>query len=296
MLFKNAIFYKLEEPIDLTNIEKHLNDLESVEPTKHALVTIGFTPVLQDGEQYVHSLMGTHTFCLRQFKKTIPASVVAYKLKQRVKIIEEREKEPVPKKMQKQLKEEIVNELAAFTPAAPSVTYFTYFEKKQVLVVNSSSFSKAEACLSMLRKALGTLKVLPLLQKNVGTTLTSWCFDAKERPDIITILEKGKLYSNDENKAEASFNRQTMDADEVVASYESGKVVKEMAMQYDDQFSFVFTEAGIIKSIKFTDIARESMSEIPKNEMAAVFDASMAINIDTIGQFSSFLTKEFPHK
>jgi recombination associated protein RdgC len=293
MLYKNCIFYSLDEPIQMNGIEDKLNALESVEPTRHSLESSGFTPVLRDGEMYVSSLMGTHTFCLRQFKKAIPAAVVNYKLQNRIKSIEEREGQPLGSKMIKQLKEEIVNELAATVPASPSVIFFTYFEKKQLLVVNTSSFNKAELCLAMMRKALGTLKVKPMLPKNIGSTITSWVFNEEHRPNLIKILEKGKLYTPDENKSEASFNRQMMDADEVVASHDSGKVVKEMAMQFDDQFSFIFSEEGIVKSIKFTDFARESMSEIAKKEAAIIFDASMAINIDTIGQFTAFLTKEF---
>jgi recombination associated protein RdgC len=291
MLYKNAIFYILEEPIQMNGIEDKLDALISVEPPKHTLESVGFTPVLSDGEFYVSSLMGTHTFCLRKFKKAIPAAVVNYKLQKRLRSIEIRE-QVIGTKMVKQLKQEIINELSASIPASPSVIFFTYFEAKQLIVVNTNSFNNAETCLAMLRKALGTLKVKPMLQNNIRSTITSWVFTEEHRPKEITILEKGKLYTPDENKSEASFNRQMMDAEEVVASYNSGKFVKEMAMEFDELFSFVFTEDGIVKSIKFTDIARESMSEISKKEAAMIFDASMAINIDTIGQFSSFLKKQ----
>lgn len=290
-MFKNLIFYEVKEPLNLEDIETKLESFKSKEPSRTAIETIGFNVAYPSASTFVHSVGNSHYFSIRKFKKNVPPKLVNYRLNQKI-IKASENNQLIDKKMRLQFKEEIINDIASNTPAIPENITFMYDETAMVIVADCSSATKAEACLALLRKAIGSVPVIPLIKLNIAGRMTSWCFD-NELPEELEILEKGKLRASDETKSEASFNRQFMDADEVIAARESGKEVISMHFMFENDFTFILTDEGFTKSIKYTDFKIEQLGEAPKNDEAILYDTQAAINTETVRKYCEFLKREF---
>ncbi|WP_218309812.1 recombination-associated protein RdgC [Alteromonas antoniana] len=296
-MFRNYSIYKLSSPLNLDQIETHLENFRSAEPPKHSLENIGFAPVFpsvaNEEKEYCYLLEGAYYFRIQTFTKKIPPALIKYKLDEKIKDVEARNNgEPVSKKMHSELKSEIIRYLASLTPATPSSVLMMYDKKTQCIVIDASADKKAETCLALLRKAIGSVPVTPFFKHSIASELTSWCFDPKSTPDEIDILDKGKLHSLGEDASEASFTRQTMDADEVVASKEAGKVIKEILLQFEDLFSFTFCSDGKVKSLKYTDI-QQSRFHQSDTGIHASLDASLTLNTESCRSFLNFIEREF---
>lgn len=289
-MFKNYLLYSLDKKLDLESLETRLESFKSKEPSKTGIETVGFWSPFPTNDGLSHTIMNSHYFNLRFFKKNIPSKLVNYRLGQKIRKAEE-QGNPVSKKQRQELKEEIINHIASNTPAVPDSVNFMYDEDELVLCVDTSSNKKAETCISLLRKAIGSVPCKPLIPFNIASLLTSWCFE-NNLPDCLTVKEKGKLKALDETKAEASFNNQFMDAEEVIAARDSGKYLVQIALQFEDDFLFSFTEDGSVKSIKYTDFKLEEISEIPKSNEAELLDAQLALNTDSVRKFVKFVKEE----
>lgn len=292
-MFKNYIIYQLKEPLNLEGVEQKLAGMESKEPSRSVIETLGFIKPLSTSESFVHTVVDSHYFTIRKFKKNIPPKLINYRLNQRL-IKAQQNNQTVDKKMRQQLKEEITSELASNTPAIPEIINFVYDEVSQTITINCGSASKAEICLALLRKALNSVPVVPLFKTSIASNLTSWCFEG-ELPEELEILEKGKLRSHDETKSEAAFNRQFMDAEEVIAAKESGKLVVLMHFLFENDFSFSITDEGHVKSVKYTDFKLETIGDIPKNDEMAHYDAQAALNTETLRSFIEFIKRHINH-
>tara|TARA_Y100001936_G_C16009044_1_gene632457 strand:+ start:508 stop:1407 length:900 start_codon:yes stop_codon:yes gene_type:complete len=290
MLFKNAIFYKLTENVDFDKVEEQLAQYKSSPPGRHSIESIGFSPVFQDSDELAHVVKGDITFCLKKYKKSIPEALKKELLAEKIKRIEQKTGESVPKAMRNQLKQEVINHLAEQIPASPTYIFFTFLSKHNLIVVNATAFNNAELCLAMLRKALGSLPVEPLIKASLAHTLTHWCFD--KAPKNMDFKDKGKLFSLNEEKSEISFKRETLDADELITSKESGKLVKEIEFEYDEKFSATISEDGKLRAIKLSDMCLDDYYAIPKDSVAAAFDCSRVIMNETLSEFVTFLEKE----
>lgn len=293
-MFKNFILYSLTDKLDLSDIETRLNSFRSKEPSRTAIESVGFMPPFPTSEDLSYELLNSHYFCLRFFKKNIPAKLVNYQLGQKLANAKEKGRE-INKKLKQELKEEIINRIASETPAVPDTVRFMYDKDNDILCVDSSSHKKAESCIALLRKAINSVPCKPLIDFNLGFLLTSWCFDGN-LPNELTIQNKVKLKAHDDTKSEASFNYQEVDAEEVVAARDSGKLITQVSLLFDNDFTFVFSDDGTVKSIKYTDFKIEDFSDIPKANEAELFDAEMALNTDSVRKFVEFANKNIGQK
>ena len=291
MLFKNAKIYTLTQPLTLNSemLEKAFGEHEFRHCGAHDLATTGFARCI--GGFFAHEEQGMFTIRIQKEEKILPSSVVNDELEEAVERIEMETGAPVGKKAKADLKQEIVTKLLPQAFTKRTNTYGTIIPESNLVIVHAGSDSQAEAWLAMVRKALGSLPVMPFARRSIQAELTHWVTDTT--PDTISLLEEAELKATDDTGGIVRVKNQELDSAEVSAHLDAGKLVQKVAFEYDEAFSAVLCEDGSIKRIKLADHVLEENDDIPKDQVEARFDADVYLYVSTLLGFIKLIDAEF---
>ena len=154
-----------------------------------------------------------------------------------------------------------------------SVTRALVMPELNLILVDSSSYSKAEELLALLRKALGSLPVIPLnYAEQVYVHLTDWvkCHFA---PNPFETGSDCSIYGVDGEIIQ--FKNQYLPEEEVTAHIESGKKVMKLELKYGRSMSFIICSDGSLKRIKFSPEFMAANDEV--GDVAARLDADFIL-------------------
>ena len=295
MYFKNIIAYKLTQELNLNDdkLQKQLKELESRPCGNQETATIGFSsPFALAGqhEMLFHKVDNRYWFVLKKHERILPSSVVNEELEAKIEHIEAETGSPVGKKARSDLKQEIITRLLPQAFVKSTYTHGFISLKDNLVVVDSSSHGKAETFLAMLRKALGSLPVVPLVRHTLQSELTHWL--SKQTPSKISLLEEADFKSTDEQGSLIKVKNQPLDSEEVSIHLDSGKLVQRIAFEYDDTLTIALSEDGTFKKLKFTDRVIEECQDIPKDQVAARLDAEFVLISGEITNFLNYMTEQ----
>lgn len=277
-MFKNVIAYRFNKPftVDAAALESAIEDFKftpcgSQDASKH-----GFTNALgKHGHTLAHSAEGYHMVAVTKEVKMLPSSVVKEALDAKVELLEHAEGRKLAKKEKDALKDEVIQEMLPRAFTRQSVTRALIMPESQLILVDSSSYSKAEELLALLRKALGSLPVIPLSYKTpVESTLTEW-LKSGAAPLPFEIKQKAELASDVKGGGVAQFKDQDLSEDEVLAHIATGKQVHKLALNYANSMSFIACSDGSLKRIKFGDEFMALNDEL--DDVAARLDADFIL-------------------
>lgn len=291
MIFKNAKIYTLTQPLTLTSemLEKALGEHEFRHCGAQDLATMGFARCI--GGLFAHVAQGMFTIRIHKEEKLLPSSVINAKLEEAVERVEMETGAPVGKKAKSDLKQEIVAKLLPQAFTDRKSTYGTIIPESNLVIVHAGSDSQAEAWLAMVRKALGSLPVVPFARRSIQSELTNWVTDTT--PDTISLLEEAELKATDDTGGLVRVKNQELDSAEVSAHLDAGKLVQKVAFEYDEAFSAVLCEDGSIKRIKLHDCVLEENADIPNDQVEARFDADVYLYVSTLLGFIKLIDAEF---
>lgn len=293
MLFKNAKIYTLTQPLTLSRdselLEKALGEHEFRHCGAQDLATMGFARCI--GGLFAHAAQGMFTIRIQKEEKILPSSVINDELEEVVERIEMETGAPVGKKAKADLKQEIVTQLLPQAFTKRTNTYGTIIPESNLVIVHAGSDSQAEAWLAMVRKALGSLPVVPFARRSIQAELTHWVTDTT--PDTISLLEEAELKATDDTGGLVRVKNQELDSAEVSAHLDAGKLVQKVAVEYDEAFSAVLCEDGSVKRIKLADRVLEENADIPKDQVEVRFDADVYLYVSTLLGFIKLIDAEF---
>lgn len=291
MIFKNAKIYALTQPLSLTSemLEKALGELEFRHCGAQDLATMGFARCI--GGLFAHVAQGMFTIRIQKEEKLLPSSVINAKLEEAVERVEMETGAPMCKKAKSDMKQEIITKLLPQAFTDRKSTYGTIIPESNLVIVHAGSDSQAEAWLAMVRKALGSLPVVPFARRSIQSELTHWVTDTT--PDTINLLEEAELKATDDTGGLVRVKNQELNTDEVSAHLDAGKLVQKVAFEYDEAFSAILCEDGSIKRIKLADRVLEENDDIPKDQVEARFDADVYLYVSTLLGFINLITEEF---
>lgn len=291
MLFKHAKFYQLTQPlnIDAATLEQQCAEHAFRPCGAQDLKTTGWGPAI--GKCLVHQANGYFTLALKSEEKLLPARVVNRELEDKVAQIEAETGAPVGKKTMTDLKQEVISRLLPLAFVDHSYIWGTLIPSKGLVIVQASSDRAAEVFLAMLRKTIGSLPVVPLARRSITGELTHWV--TKSTPNTVTLLEEAEFKSTSEEGSIIRCKHQALDADEIRAHLDAGKMVQRVGFEYDEAFSAVMSEDGSLKRIRFTDRVLEENEDIPKDQVEARLDADIVLGASLLSQFAEFITLEF---
>ncbi|WP_339348840.1 recombination-associated protein RdgC [uncultured Alteromonas sp.] len=280
MWFKNIKAYQITQPlsIDDGDLERVLSE-QAFRPCKSQdLATMGFaSPFSQAGKQgtMFQRVGQRYWLTVKKQEKLLPAAVINAELDDMVAKIEMETGSPVGKKAKADLKQEIQTRLLPQAFTKNTYTHGFISLEDNLVAVDASADGKAEAFLALVRKAIGSLPVVPLARHSLQSELTHWLTDAA--PDGIALLEEAEFKSTDDAGSIIRCKNQPLDSDEITIHLDAGKLVQKVAFEYQDTLTAVIAEDGSLKRIKFTDRLKEETEDIPKDQVEARLDAEFAL-------------------
>lgn len=291
MIFKNAKIYTITQPLAFSSeaFEELLGEHEFRHCGAHDLATMGFARCI--GGLFAHVAQGMFTIRIQKEEKLLPGSVVNQELEEVVERIEMETGAPVGKKAKADIKQEIITKLLPQAFTNRKSTYGTIIPESNLVIVHASSDSQAEAWLAMVRKAIGSLPVVPFARRSIQSELTHWVTDTT--PDTINLLEEAELKATDDTGGLVRVKNQALDTDEVINHLDAGKLVQKVAFEYDEAFTAILCEDGSIKRIKLADRVLEENDDIPKDQVEARFDADVYLYVSTLLGFIKLIDAEF---
>lgn len=291
-MFKNVIAYRFNKPItvDAAALEPAMEDFKFTPCGSQDVSKFGFTNALgKHGHTLVHSAEGYHMVSVTKESKILPAAAVKEAKDAKVDLIEQAEGRKLAKKEKDAIKDEVILEMLPRAFTRQSVTRALIMPESQLILVDSSSYSKAEELLALLRKALGSLPVITLSYKTpVESTLTEW-LKAGAAPLPFEMQNEAELRCNETGIAR--FKDQDLSEEEVLAHIATGKQVHKLALNYGDSMSFVACSDGSLKRIKFADEFMALNDEL--DDVAARLDADFILCARALGGLMDSLAGDF---
>jgi recombination associated protein RdgC len=293
-MFKNVIAYRFNKPfeVDAEVLDWHLTDFKFTPCSSQDVSKFGFTNALgKHGQTLVNSAEGYHMVAVTKEVKMLPSSVVKEALNAKVELIERAECRKLAKKEKDALKNEVIQEMLPRAFTRQSVTRALIMPDSQLILVDSSSYSKSEELLALLRKALGSLPVIPLsYKKPVESTLTEW-LKAGAAPLPFEMQNEAELRCDETGIAR--FKDQDLSEDEVLAHIATGKQVHKLALSYGKSISFIAFSDGSLKRIKFAEEFMALNDEVGVDDAAARLDADFILCTKEIGGLMDSLAGDF---
>lgn len=279
-MFKNITAFQFNKPFttDQDTLEAALSDFQFTPCGSQDISKFGFTPAFGKlGKTLVHSADGFLMVAVTTESKIIPANSVREALDEKVAAIELAEGRKVPKKEKDAIKDEVIQEMLPRALTRKPVTKAIIMPGLQLIVVDSSSSAKAEEMLALLRKALGSLPVVPLtFEKPIESTLTEW-LKAGAAPLPFEIQDEADLKSEADDGGTVRFKQQDLREDEVLAHLATGKQAHKLALHYGKSIAFSLHSNAAIKRIRFAEEFKARNDDVGTEEPAARLDADFSL-------------------
>ncbi|WP_406666375.1 recombination-associated protein RdgC [Gallaecimonas sp. GXIMD1310] len=283
MWFKNLLLYRLTKPLSLdASFPEQLAGQRFAPCGSQDVARYGFVSPLsrrEDGE-LAHQADGNWLLCVRQEEKLLPAGVIKDALDEKVTDIEREQGRPVARKEKQAMKEEIVTSLLPRAFVKSRFTYAYISERLNMVIVDSSSASRAEEVLGLLRKAIGSLPVKPLATATpVAVSLTDWL--KTEAPAPFAVEDEAEFKSLLEEGGVIRTKKQALNNEEIATLLDQ-RLVAKLALSWPDMASFMLDEELAIKRLKFADVLREENDDIDGADKAARLDADFVLMSRTL--------------
>lgn len=302
MKFKNLQVYLItdQDAIPATRgLDEKLHGFQHREPGAQEAVTFGFTAPASVRPDYLVKQVSTLNvpillLAAKRTEKVIPPAAVKDLLAKKVQEIGEKEARAVPKKEQQRIKEEIIFSLLpnALTKSTTTYAYIDQNATPPLLVVDASTARRADDFVSLLRKALGSLPVVPLYpMKDASVAMTNMV--AKSDPPAVMSFEQTAVLEASEGKGKVTIRDLDLESDEVATHIDNGMLVTKIGLNYNDEVTFELNQDLQIKKVKLLDgVVDRIADEAPECEDEQI-SADVLIQADVFRRLISATAEAF---
>ena len=300
MFFKNIFVFAFTRPFTTTNEElnKAMQQHAFTPCGSTELRHFGWSESLGKGSLLTTESNGNVLICARSEEKILPAPVIKDLVDEKIEeFIGVMMHEP-SKKEREQIKEDVIFELLprAFSRTTDIHAYIN--TEENIIVVNTASRGKAEDVLALLRKTLGTLPVTSISpEKAPDEAMTEWLtYDGTHANCLgnnFTVGMEAHFNSLGDYSATAVVKNQDLSSDEVRAHLDADQYVTKLALEFDDEMSFILCDDLSIKRIKFFDVIAEQNDDIEYFDKNEELTAGFTLMAGELNRMISNLHAEF---
>ncbi|WP_265498871.1 recombination-associated protein RdgC [Providencia rustigianii] len=278
-IFKNAIVYRMTRDIQISSdeLEAQLKNLEFSPCGIQDMMKVGWTNPIKTGEALTHSVGNQILIVAKREEKILPTDVIKKELQAKIDKLEAEQGRRLKKTEKDSLKDEVVQDLLPRAFSKESTVSVWIDNDNQRIIVDTSSAKRAEDTLALLRKALGSLPVVPLTMKTpIELTLTDWLRDGVI-PQGFNLTDEAELKAMLAEGGIARFKKQDLVSDEIASHIEAGKLVTKLSLDWNETIQFTLRDDGSLKKIKFSDVLKAQNDDIDREDIAQRFDADFAL-------------------
>ncbi len=267
MWFKNLQIYRLPAPwkFELTELKSQLATQIFQACSNSEMQSQGWIPPRENGD-LVHVVNQQLLLQLSTERKLLPNSVINQVTKARALEIEEQQGYKPGRKLIKEIKEQVSEELLPRAFSIQRSTSVWIDPKHGWLIIDASSPARSDEVLKLLLKCIPKLP-LESLRVNLSplAAMTDWLAGNEAPPDF-TIDQDTELRSSGESKATVRYVRHTLDPKEIASHIASGKQCTKLALTWNDKVSFILTENLTIKRVQALDVLTEKLDSLQDDE------------------------------
>lgn len=253
---------------------------------------MGWATLLDEDEApLIRTIDGCSIFCLQIEEKILPATVVSQAVDEKIKQIELSENRKLRQKEKLSLKDETIMTLLPRAFSKLTKIYAYIDSKNNWLVLGTKNKGKTEQFLSMFKKTVSEDIHL---------------FSLKKMPPIMTHWLKEKSYSNsfsiekacvfqdpDQQIRMIRCQQQDLFAGCIQQLIKEGYHVKQLAISWHDQLSFVLADDFSFSGLKYQDEIREQINEVAPETALQRLDADFLIMATTLSSLLKELLELF---
>jgi recombination associated protein RdgC len=253
---------------------------QSIERERH-----GFTPAFEQ-ESLARNVNGVFWVQIMSEVKPVPGSAVKRLLRERVAELELKEARRVGKKEQKELKEQIVDELVQKAVPVQSTLTVMLDPATNLMVVGSTSTKKVDLALKLLLKCVdGFNPAYMRFEKSVQGQMTELLMD--EDSSIFATDSSLVLKGLGTPAPTVRFAKHSLAGPEVITHLNAGMRPISLELGWRDRLSFVLTEKLEIKGLNYLELVTSELESAPPEDPAELIDAMLMVQT---GEVRAMLT------
>ncbi len=241
------------------------------------------SPYADDDAALVASVGDARLLAVGAESRVLPAAAVNAELARRVTAKEQAAGRPLGSRARRQLREDLLGELLPRALVVPSRRWLLLDAARGLLWVDSASRKAAEAAISLLRQALGSLPALPLAAEVAPRAVLSGWLVGDVLPAGFALGDEVELRDPADHGAIARLQRQDLAADEVRQHLDAGKQVTRVGLAWQDRAHFTVGEDLVLRKFALLDAALGALDGDPRDARAEL-DARLVLFAGELGE------------
>lgn len=255
-VFKALTLYRLPRHAqpDPARLEEQLAALPFKPCGPTEALSLGFVPPRgKPNGPLVEWVNGHALIKLQVEQRLLPGSVVRERVDELAEKIEHESGRKPGAKRRRELKDEALLDLLPLAFTRQTALRVWIAPQLELLALDTTTTSRADAALTMLTKAVAGLAPQPLMTaESPAACMRAWLLDGVA-PAGFGIGRDAELRSADVQNASVRYTRHALDGADVQQHLTEGKQVKKLALNWKDRLDFVFTDALQLMRLKVDD-------------------------------------------
>ncbi len=271
MWFRHLRPYQLQQPITpvAEELQQALEQYQFQPCSATQKISIGFVPPLPEGSALYYRAGHSILITVRIQERLLPSAVVKDEVEERRQVIEAETGQPISAREKRALKNMVEEELLpkAFCRSRRIAAFWN--DEHNLLVVDTTVASRAEAILGLLRQALGSLPVKPWpFTSSPAKAMTRW-WQQGSMPDAWTLGDEIEGIDSTDVQRKWRYKGFAENDPLLAHLFDDNILVQKTKLTWRDALTLVATSDGMLTRLQWPDSIKEEGKADDPTEAAA---------------------------